>query len=180
MEQKAVNPKNIENVHQLKERLDEAKAIVLVDYKGISVQEDTDLRCKFRDNKVDYFVAKNTLLKLAAKDLSLEGLDEYLVGPTAVAVSKEDEIIPSKLISDFMKSLPDEKDFFKFKVGIIDNQLMDVQELEKIVNLPSKQELLAKVVGSLNSPIFGLVYTLNSILQKLVLVLNEIKNKQQS
>ncbi len=79
-----------------------------------------------------------------------------------------------------MKSLPDEKDFFKFKVGIIDNQLMDVQALEKIVNLPSKQELLAKVVGSLNSPIFGLVYTLNSILQKLVLVLNEIKNKQQS
>jgi len=113
MEQKAINPKNVENVHQLKERLGEAKAIVLVDYKGISVQEDTDLRCKFRDNNVDYFVAKNTLLKLAAKDLSLEGLDEYLVGPTAVAVSKEDEIIPSKLISDFMKSLPDEKDFFQ-------------------------------------------------------------------
>ncbi|MDP8226189.1 50S ribosomal protein L10 [bacterium] len=180
MEQKAVNPKNIENVQKLTERLDEAKAIVLVDYKGISVQEDTDLRSKFRDNKVDYFVAKNTLLKLAAKELSIEGLDEYLVGPTAVAVSKEDEVTPPKMISDFMKNLPDEKDFFKFKVGIIDNQLMDVHELEKIVNLPSKQELLAKVVRSFNSPISGLVYTLNSILQKLVLVLNEIKNKQQS
>ncbi|MBC8382480.1 MAG: 50S ribosomal protein L10 [Candidatus Cloacimonetes bacterium] len=180
MEQKAVNPRNIENVQKLKERLDEAKAIVLVDYKGISVQEDTDLRNKFRDNKVDYFVAKNTLLKLAVKDLSIEGLDEYLVGPTAIAVSKEDEVTPPKLISDFMKSLPDEKDFFKFKVGIIDNQLMDVQELERVVNLPSKQELLAQVVRSFNSPISGLVYTLNSILQKLVLVLNEIKNKQQS
>lgn len=180
MEQKAVNPRNIENVQKLKERLDEAKAIVLVDYKGISVQEDTDLRNKFRDNKVDYFVAKNTLLKLAVKDLSIEGLDEYLVGPTAIAVSKEDEVTPPKLISDFMKSLPDEKDFFKFKVGIIDNQLMDVQELERVVNLPSKQELLAQVVRSFNSPISGLVYTLNSILQKLVLVLNEIKNKQQA
>ena len=180
MEQKAVNPRNIENVQKLKERLDEAKAIVLVDYKGISVQEDTDLRNKFRDNKVDYFVAKNTLLKLAVKDLSIEGLDEYLVGPTAIAVSKEDEVTPPKLISDFMKSLPDEKDFFKFKVGIIDNQLMDVRELERVVNLPSKQELLAQVVRSFNSPISGLVYTLNSILQKLVLVLNEIKNKQQS
>ena len=180
MEQKAVNPKNIENVQLLKERLDEAKSIVLVDYKGISVKEDTDLRSKFRENNVDYFVAKNTLLKLAAKDLSIEGLDEFLVGPTAVAVSKEDEITPPKIISDFKKSLPEEKSFFNFKIGVIDNQLMDVHELEKIVDLPSKQELLAKVVGGLNAPITGLVYTLNSILQKFVLVLNEIKNQKQS
>ncbi len=180
MEQKAVNPRNIETVQQIKERLNDAKAIVLIDYKGISVKEDTDLRSKFRDNDVDYFVAKNTLIKLAAQELSLEGLDEHLFGPTAIAVSKVDEVTPSKIIADFAKDLPEEKDLLKFKVGIIDDQLMDVELLKQLISLPSKQELLAKVVGGLNAPITGLVYTLNSILQKLVLVINEIKNQKQA
>jgi len=179
MEQKAVNPKNIEKVQELKERLDQAKSILLVDYKGISVKQDTHLRRKLRDNNVDYFVEKNTLIKLATKDLSIDGLDEFLVGPTAVAVSKEDEIIPTKIISEFMKTLPEEVEFYSFKAGIIDDQLMNVQELERIVKLPSKQELLAQIVAGLNSPISGLVYTLNGILQKLVFVFAEIKNKKQ-
>ena len=93
--------------------------------------------------------------------------------------SKEDEIIPTKIISEFMKTLPEEVEFYTFKAGIIDDQLMNVQELEGIVKLPSKQELLAQIVAGLNSPISGLVYTLNGILQKLVFVFAEIKNKKQ-
>lgn len=179
MEEKSINPKNIEKVSRIKDNLEDAKSIIFVNYKGLTVKEDTDLRRKFRDNSVNYFVCKNTLLKLAIHDLHIQGIDEYLSGPTAVAVSKEDEIIPAKLIAGFAKELPKEKNIPEFKVGIIDNKLMNVEDLKTIITLPSKQELLAKLLGGLNSPISGLVFTLKSILQKLVIVLNEIKNRKQ-
>jgi len=114
-----------------------------------------------------------TLLRLATRDLEIRGVDEYLSGPTAVTVSK------AKLIAGFAKELSEGRNLPKFKVGIIDNKLMNIEDLNKIVTLPSKQELLAKLIGGLNSPIAGLVFTLNGILQKLVIVLNEIKNKKQ-
>jgi len=179
MKSKSVNPMNIERVRKIKDNLENAKSIILVDYKGLTVQEDTELRRKFRNNNVDYFVCKNTLLRLATRDLKIRGVDEYLAGPTAVTVSKDDEVIPAKLIAVFAKELPEERNLPKFKVGIIDNKLMNIEDLNKIASLPSKQELLVMLVGGLNSPISGLVCTLNSILQKLVIVLNEIKNKKQ-
>ena len=179
MKSKSVNPMNIERVRKIKDSLENAKSIILVDYKGLTVQEDTELRRKFRNNNVDYFVCKNTLLGLATRDLEIGGVDEYLSGPTAVTVSKDDEVIPAKLIAGFAKELSEGRNLPKFKVGIIDNKLMNIEDLNKIVTLPSKQELLAKLIGGLNSPIAGLVFTLNGILQKLVIVLNEIKNKKQ-
>jgi large subunit ribosomal protein L10 len=179
MGEKSVNPKKLEAVNIIKENLQDAKAIILVDYKGINVKEDTELRRLFRAHNVKYFVCKNTLLKFAANDLQLEGLDEFLAGATAVAVSKEDEIIPAKLIDNFVKSLPKEKRLMRFKAGIIDDRIMSFEELNRIITLPPRQELLAKLIGGLNSPIAGLVFTLNGILQKLVLVLNEIKNQKE-
>ena len=179
MEEKSVNPKNIEKVQKIKDNLKDAKSIILVNYKGLTVKEDTELRKKTREKNVDYFVCKNTLLKLAINDLNIQPVDDFLFGPTAVVVSKEDEIIPPKLIAEFAKGLPEEKNLPTFKIGIIDGDLINVDELNKIITLPSKQELYAKLVGGLNSPILGLVCTLNSILQKLVIVLNEIKNKKQ-
>ncbi|MBC8526981.1 MAG: 50S ribosomal protein L10 [Candidatus Cloacimonetes bacterium] len=179
MEQKSINPKNIEVVKNIKNYLQDAKSIIFVDYKGLTVQEETKLRKNFRENKVNYFVAKNRLLKIAIRDLSITGLDEYLIGPTAVAVSKEDEVIPAKLIDEFAKNLPEERNLPKFKFGIVDNSLMNIEGLNKIVKLPPKRELLAKIVGGINSPITGIVFTLNGILQKLVIVLNQIKNKKQ-
>lgn len=179
MKKKSVNPMNIERVRKIKDSLENAKSIILVDYKGLTVQEDTELRRKFRNNNVDYFVCKNTLLRLATRDLKIKGVDECLSGPTAVTVSKDDEIIPAKLIAGFAKELPEGRNLPKFKVGIIDNKLINIEDLNKIVTLPSKQELLVMLVGGLNSPILRLVFTLNSILQKLVIVLNEIKNKKQ-
>ncbi len=180
MKSKSVNPMNIERVRKIKDNLENAKSIILVDYKGLTVQEDTELRRKFRNNNVDYFVCKNTLLRLATRDLKIvRGVDEYLSGPTAVTVSKDDEVIPAKLIAGFAKELPEGRNLPKFKVGIIDNKLINIEDLNKIVTLPSKQELLAKLLGGLNSPIYGLVFILNNILQKLVIVLNEIKNKKQ-
>ena len=179
MEEKSINPQNIERVSKIKDNLEDAKSIILVDYKGLTVKEDTDLRRICRDNNINYFVCKNTLLKFATHDLHIQGIDEYLSGPTAVAISKENEIIPAKLIAGFAKELPEGKNLPKFKVGIIDNKLMNIEELNKLITLPSKQELLVKLLGGLNSPISGLVCALNSILQKLVIVLNEIKSQKQ-
>ncbi|MBC8313389.1 MAG: 50S ribosomal protein L10 [Candidatus Cloacimonetes bacterium] len=177
MEEKSINPKNIEAVENIKNSIQNAKSLILVDYKGLNVEEDTELRRKFRENNVNYFVCKNTFLKLATKDLKIDTLEDFLIGPTAVAVSKEEELKPAKIIADFAKALPEEKNLPKFKAGIIDDIFMDIEKLNEVVKLPSRIELLAKLISSLNSPISGLAISLNGILQKLLFVLNAIKDK---
>lgn len=180
MAERRINPQKIESVDKLKTRIDGAKSLLLVDYKGITVSEDTVLRSKFRNSNVDYFICKNTFLKRALHDLKIDELDIHLLGPTSVALSKEDEVAPVRIMASFKKTLPEEKDILKFKVGIVDQIIMEPDELKKIVDLPSKEELLAKFVGGINAPISGFVVCLNSILQKLVLALNAIKDKKDA
>lgn len=148
-------------VAQIAESLKNAQAGVLVDYRGLTVEEDTNLRNKLREANVQYFVAKNTLIRFAAKETGLDGLDEILNGPTAVAVSAEDPVAPAKVIAEFAKS----NDKLEIKSGFMDGNVMTLDEVNTLAKTPSKETLIAKMMGSLNSPVSGLVRLLNTIVE---------------
>ena len=132
---------------------------ILVDYRGLNVAEDTELRNKLREANVKYFVIKNKILKRAVDEIGLEGLDEVLHGPTALAVSTEDAVAPAKVLSDFAKS--NEK--LEIKGGFMDGSVMSLDEVKKLAATPNFETLIAKVMGSLQSPISGLARLLSTI-----------------
>ena len=151
-------------VADLAEKLKNAAGGVLVDYKGISVEDDTKLRKDLREAGVEYFVVKNTLLKRAAEAAGLDGLDEALTGTTAVALSKEDIIIAPKLLNQKAES---SKENFNIKLGFVDGKVITKEEVIAYAKLPSKETLLSQLVFMLQSPI-----------QRLAIAISEIEKKQ--
>lgn len=147
-------------VSEIIEVLKGATTGVLVDYRGLTVEEDTKLRNDLRAAGVQYFVVKNTLLRLAAKETGLEELDEILHGPTALAVS-EDAVAPAKVLADFAK----ENDKMEIKSGFMDGRVLSMDELTQLAKTPNKETLIAKMMGSLNSPISGLARLLNTVVE---------------
>ena len=166
--------KNLETVKSLTEKLDKANAIYFTDYLGLDVVSITKLRKEFVSNDIEFTIAKNTLIKLAAKDAGMQGLDKFLNGPTAMALSYNDPTNPAKVIKNFLK------DFDKpaVKGMILDGQVFQGKEFEKIANLPSKEQLLSKLVGMLNSPMSKLSSTLGSPVSGLLGALEQLNSKK--
>ena len=166
--------KNLETVKRLTEKLDKANAIYFTDYLGLDVVSITKLRKEFVSNDIEFTIAKNTLIKLAAKDAGMQGLDKFLNGPTAMALSYNDPTNPAKVIKNFLK------DFDKpaVKGMILDGQVFQGEEFEKIANLPSKEQLLSKLVGMLNSPMSKLSSTLGSPVSGLLGALEQLNSKK--
>lgn len=155
-------------VADLAEKLKGAAGGVLVDYKGISVEDDTKLRKELREAGVDYFVVKNTLLKRAAEIAGIDGLEPALSGTTALALHAEDIIVAPKLLN---KKAEASDGKFAIKLGFVDGQVISKEEVEKYAKLPSKETLLSQLVFMLQSPI-----------QRVAIAINEIakKNEEQS
>jgi large subunit ribosomal protein L10 len=164
----------IDIVKDLKARLQNAKAIVLVDYKGINIEEVNQLRRRFRSEQVDYLVQKNTLVKIALNDLGITGLDDYLVGPTALAICKTDEVAPARVVTKFLKEVMEEKPFPKFKAGFVAGQVLNENQMHYLSKLPSRDELLAKVVGSAQAPISRLLGVTQGIIRKFVYAVDAV------
>ena len=166
--------KNFKEVKSLTEKLDKANAIYFTDYLGLDVVSITKLRKEFVSNDVEFTIAKNTLIKLAAKDVGIDGLDEFLNGPTAIALSYNDPTGPAKVIKSFLK------DFDKPSVKgmILDGQIFQAEEFEKIANLPTREQLLSQLVGMLNSPMSKLSSTLGSPLSGLLGTLKQLNSKK--
>lgn len=169
----------VEEVKQLTDRLKGSKAIVLIDYKGINIEEVDELRNRMRNSEVDYFVSKNTFIKIALNDLGISELDEYLVGPTAVAVSTVDEVSPARELVKFKDDITKDKAFPSFKVGFVNGNLMDVNELKKLATLPTKEQLLSMVLQGFNAPMSGLVGALSGIVRNFVYVVDAIKKQKE-
>lgn len=146
-------------VADLVETLKSAQAGVLVDYRGITVEQDTQLRSKLREAGVDYKVVKNTLTRFAANEVGYQELDEQLNGPTALAISTTDPVAPAKVISDFAKDV----EALEIKAGFLDGKVISIDEIKKLASTPSREVLIAKIMGSLNSPISSLVRTLQAL-----------------
>ena len=166
--------KNIDEVKYLTDKLERASAIYFTDYLGLDVDSITKLRSEFFHASVEFKVTKNTLLKLAAENMKIKGLDDYLVGSTAIAISFNEPTSPAKVLKSFMK----EHDKPEVKAILFDGEVLEGSEYKKFASLPSKDELLTKFVIMLNSPMTNLVRTLSSPIGSLVNVLNILKNEK--
>ncbi|MFO8145550.1 MAG: 50S ribosomal protein L10 [Candidatus Syntrophosphaera sp.] len=167
-------------VANLKERLDGAKAIVLVDYKGINVEQVNQLRVQFTDAEVDYFVQKNTLIKRALNDLGIKELDEYLIGPTAMAVCHSDEVAPARVLVKFIKDVMEEAEFPSFKVGYVEGMILDQSQLLDLAKLPTREELLTQILGSMNAPLSNFMNISQGIIRKFLYAIDAIAENKAS
>lgn len=163
-------------VQEIKDKIDRAQAVVLVDYRGLNVEEVNELRKKYREAGVEYKVYKNTLMRFAFKDAGLEEFNNYLTGPNAVAFSYDDPVSAAKVTSEFAK----EHEKLEIKAGIVDGEVIDVNRVKELANLPSREVLIAQVLGGLNGPISGFANVLQGTIRKLVYALNAIKEKQEA
>ena len=150
-------------VAALTERIRNASSGVFVDYKGINVAQDTELRTELRKNDVEYSVIKNTLTRFALDDCGLKEIDPILNGTTSLATSTGDPIAPFRIISDYSKKL---NDVFNIKAAFMDGKVLSEQEIAEISALPSKEALYSQVFGTLLAPITSLAIVLNQILEQ--------------
>ena len=164
--------KNQDEVTQLTEKLDKANAVYFTDFLGLDVSSITELRAEFFKTSIEFKVAKNTLLKLAAKNINLEGLDDFLVGSTAIAISYDEPTLPAKVLKKFIE----DHDKPEVKAILFDGEVLKGSEYLKFASLPTKDELLTNLVMMLNSPITVLNRTLNAPMTNLVNGLNNLKN----
>ena len=149
-------------VAEIKEKLVAAKSVVLIDYRGLTVAEVTELRNQCRKAGVEYAVLKNTMVNLAAKEAGIEGLDAFLKGPTAVAFGMEDAVAPAKVLTEFIKKTKKTE----VKCGLLDGQILDAAGVEALAAIPSREVLIAKIMGSMMSAVSKFVYVVEAIRKK--------------
>lgn len=163
-------------VEEIKEKIEKSQSVVLVDYRGLNVDEVTQLRRKFREAGVDYKVYKNTLMKFAFKDTGYEDFNKYLTGPNAIAFGFDDPVSPAKVTNDFAK----DNDKLEVKAGIVDGKIVELDEIKRLADLPSREVLIAQALGGLNAPIAGFANVLQGTIRNLVYALNAVKEKQEA
>ncbi|MBQ8430787.1 MAG: 50S ribosomal protein L10 [Clostridia bacterium] len=149
-------------IDEIKANIQNAKSIVLVDYRGISVAEDTTLRKELRENNVVYKVYKNRLFQKACEELGINGFESYLEGTTAFAFGMEDETAAPRLIKKQIKAL----NKLEIKAGYCNSEVVDAKQVEVLANIPSKEQLIANLLGMLNAPVSALARALQAIADK--------------
>lgn len=164
-------------VSEFKDKLSQAQTVIFSNFSGLTVEDDTVLRRKFREANSEYKVYKNTLMAIAARELGYgDDLIKYFEGPTSVALGYDDPVAPAKVLVEFMK---DHKGI-ELKAGIVNGKLVTVEEIKALAALPSREELVAKALGSMKAPITNLVFVLSGTLRSLVYALNAVKEKKQA
>lgn len=151
-------------VNEIVEKMKNAQSFVIVEYKGINVEQDTAFRKKTRESNVEYKIYKNTFVRFAVKELGYDDLADCLKGSTALAFCNEDVIAPAKVVTEFAKDNGVEA--LKIKGGVIDGKVSPLEEIEKIAKLPSREVLLSKMLGSLNAPISNFACVIKAIKDK--------------
>ena len=149
-------------IDEIKAKLAKAKSVVIVNARGLTVEQDTALRRKFRQAGVDYKIYKNTMMSFAVKDTQFEGLAQYLEGPSAFAFSYEEPIAAARIVSKELKAMP----ILEFKAGVVDGIVYDAEGIKAIADIPSKEELLSKLLGSFKSPMSSFARVINAIAEK--------------
>ncbi len=176
-----VTPKKEAIVAELKDQLSSAKGAVFTSYKGLTVAQDTKLRRELREAGITYHVVKNTMTRIAAKELGLDEITEHLEGTTALAFSKDDAVAPAKVICEFIKkNKMDEAGILTVKVGLVEGKVISDKEVKALASLPSREELVAKMLGSMNAPVTNTVMVLQGVIRNAVYVLDAIRAQKES
>lgn len=149
-------------VEEISANIEGAQSVVLVDHRGLTVAQDTELRKQLREAGVTYKVYKNTMMNFAFKGTEFEGLAPYLEGPSAIAISKDDATAPARILCKFAKTAPK----LEVKGGVVEGTVYDAKGIEAISAVPSREELLGKLLGSIQSPITNLARVLNQIAEQ--------------
>lgn len=149
-------------VQAIAEDVKDAASVVLVDYRGLTVAQDTELRKQMREAGIIYKVCKNTMMKRAFEGTDFAALEEHLEGPSAIAISKDDATAPARILCKFAKDAK----ALELKAGVVEGTLYDVNGLTELSKIPSREELLSKLLGSLQSPITNLARVLNQIAEQ--------------
>lgn len=176
----AVRPEKQAIVAELKESLSNAQGIVLTGYKGFTVASDTVLRAKMREAGVTYRVVKNTMLRFAFKDLGFEELEQYLAGTTAIAYSNDDPVAPAKILETFIKenNMAD-ADILTVKAGVVGGKVIDADAVKALAALPSREVLIAKLLGSMQAPISGVVNVMQGTIRNAVYVFEAVRKQKE-
>lgn len=161
-------------VKEIKEKLELSQGVVLTDYRGLNVAEVTELRNKLREAGIEFKVVKNTLTKIAASQIGLEGLAPYLEGPTAIAFGISDPVAPAKILSEFAKVHKD----LEIKAGVLEGKVIGIDAVKALADLPSREVLLARVLGGMQAPMYGFAGVLQGTLRSLVYALNAVREKK--
>ena len=149
-------------VEEISANIKDAQTIVLVDYRGLTVEQDTDLRKQLREAGITYKVYKNTMMNFAFKGTEFEALSPYLEGPNAIAISQTDATAPARVIAKFAKDAP----ALEMKGGIVEGVYYDANGMASIAKIPSREELLSKLLGSIQSPITNFARVMNQLAEK--------------
>jgi len=168
-------PEKITAVAEMKELFESAGSFFVTDYQGLNVADMTVLRKSLRENNIKYLIAKNTLLKLAAKGAGVADINEHLSGPTAIAFTSEDPAAAAKILNDSFKS----KELPRMKVFFVDNQVFDGAEISRLADLPPRDILLSQLVAAVEAPFSNLVSSLDGFFRKLVGTIDALAEKKK-
>ena len=149
-------------VAEISEGIKEAKSVVLVDYRGLTVEQDTELRRQLRDAGVSYKVYKNTMMNFAFKGTDFEPLAPYLNGPSAMAFSNDDATAPARVLAEFAKKA----DKLEIKAGVVEGTVYDAKGMSAIASIPSREVLISRLLGSMQSPITNFARVMNQLAEK--------------
>ncbi|HEY3375287.1 MAG TPA: 50S ribosomal protein L10 [Candidatus Aquicultor sp.] len=163
-------PEKEASVQEIKEKIEKATSVILTDYRGLNFQQISDLRNKLRAQGIEYKVFKNTLARIAVRELDLSDLDAYLVGPTAMAISYDDPVAPAKTLSDFARTAK----LLELKGGVVEGKIVNMEQVQSLATIPSREVLLAMFMGALKSPLYGLAGSLNQITAGLARALSQV------
>ncbi len=163
-----------EKLEKFKKSFENAKVAIVTDYRGYTVEEITELRRALQKQECDYTVTKNTLCKLASKGTNFEAIESLLKGPSAIAFGFGDEVAAAKVVSKFIK----ENKKGEITGAVLDGNLLSADEAKKLANLPTKEELYAKILGSVNSSATGIVYSINGVLSALTRAIDAVSKQK--
>jgi len=162
-------------VAEVSEKVSRAIGLYFADFRGLTVAEETELRREFRKSGIDYRVVKNTLAKRALQSIdNYDRVAEKLVGPTGIVFAYNDSVAPAKIIKKFT----DKTGKFKLKAAVVEKQMFDGTQLDQLAAVPSKKELMASIIGSIQSPISGVIGAINAVMRDLVNVVDAIEKKK--
>lgn len=165
-----------EKIEKIKEKVDKAQVAILTNYQGLSVEEITKLRRSIQQGGGDYMVTKNTLTKIAIQGTQYEVLADSLKGPSAIAFGFEDPVSPAKALSQFIK----EAKKGEIVAAVLEGKLLSAQEAKALANLPTKEELYAKMLGCVNSPATGIVGSINAVMAQLTRAMAAVRDQKSA